>query len=233
LVLNQGFSVIVRCAAGAEQCLNDLYQRDETGAELPAEIVRQSRFTIAHEIAHTFLYDIRHNPPRPKEFVNRLYQADDIETICNKAAAALLVPERAIERDFPDADLLKPQTLKKISDAALVSRAVVIWRLHALNRVSHPFGIVAAIRRKHQNWYFAAVSAHYSMPRQLVSKMLNQSVSSILGPSAVFLLRGGIRQLTFNWSSAGGRNEIPFLCELERLEDRQASAFLTLRRLSG
>jgi hypothetical protein len=230
VVLNDGFYILVRCTAGSEESLNTLFGHDETGAELPQEIVRQSRFTIAHEIAHTFLYDIRHLPPRPKAFVNRLYQPEDIERICNKAAAALLLPEEAIERDFAEADLLDPEILKRITDVALVSRPVLVWRLRELNRVGHPFGIVAVIRRKQRNWYFAAVSGHYSIPRELTSKMLAQSVPSILGPSASFLLLGGASEMTFRWNSSAHRSALTFLCKTEPLGDGQSSAFLTLRR---
>src|SRR5947208_106835 len=46
VVLNHGFYILVRCTAGSEESLNALFERDETGTELPHEIVRQSRFTI-------------------------------------------------------------------------------------------------------------------------------------------------------------------------------------------
>src|SRR5437868_8124651 len=65
-----GFRIFVRCHRREQrEKLEELFLRDQTGRYLPSEILRQARFTIAHEIAHTFFYDVRCRPPVPFQFV--------------------------------------------------------------------------------------------------------------------------------------------------------------------
>lgn len=53
---------------------------------------RLERFTIAHEIAHTFFYDFSKTPPK------RFFSQDRVEEgVCNRLAAALLMPKDMVQ----------------------------------------------------------------------------------------------------------------------------------------
>ena len=55
---------------------------------------KRERFTIAHEIAHTFFYNIAETPPQ-----RRLSPQSDNsdEKLCNRLAAAILLPKEKID----------------------------------------------------------------------------------------------------------------------------------------
>ena len=63
-VIHDGFHVFVSCEPNEAEHLNHLFGQDGTGRTLPKTLVKQARFTIAHEIAHTLLYDLKTTPPR-------------------------------------------------------------------------------------------------------------------------------------------------------------------------
>src|SRR5205823_13085544 len=65
-VRNDGFIIYVRCNTAQNADLTARFAKDGTGGSLPTAMARRARFTIAHEIAHTFFYDIRRMPPQPK-----------------------------------------------------------------------------------------------------------------------------------------------------------------------
>src|SRR5882757_5371234 len=58
-VRKDGFVIYVRCDLGQGASLTGQFTEDGTGSTLPMTIARRARFTVAHEIAHTFFYDIR------------------------------------------------------------------------------------------------------------------------------------------------------------------------------
>jgi len=49
------------------------------------------RFSVAHELAHTFFYDTDSMPPR--KLLNSPLSGGDVERLCNLAAAEILLPE--------------------------------------------------------------------------------------------------------------------------------------------
>lgn len=56
------------------------------------------RFRIAHEIAHSFFYDRRHNPAK-----RTIAGSPEEEEFCDRFASALLVPQRLIQNVEPTA----------------------------------------------------------------------------------------------------------------------------------
>ena len=56
-VRSDGFVIYVRCDIGEGADLTARLAEDGTGSTLPQRILRRARFTIAHEIAHTFFYE--------------------------------------------------------------------------------------------------------------------------------------------------------------------------------
>jgi hypothetical protein len=227
-----GFRILVRCSRGEQrEELDRLFFEDETGRRLPPEIVRQARFTIAHEIAHTFFYNIRRRPPVPIDVVTKQRDNSDVEYTCSALAGILLLPEEALRRDFRHADLLEPELLKKISDMALISRPALVRRLRNLQRTDHPYGVITAIQRAKGGWRISALSAHYSMPRTLEQGFWDKSVNSIAGSRASMLIEGVIAPFEFTWIDPADATKWTFLCSSEPKREGQASLFLTFRRI--
>jgi hypothetical protein len=88
----------------------------------------KARFTIAHELTHTFLYDLR--PKRPKSRVGRhRSEHESLERTCNRGAARLLLPERLFEREFKSFPMLDAKFLRDFAKQMRVSPVTLVRRL--------------------------------------------------------------------------------------------------------
>ena len=65
-LLKDGFVVYVKADPDEGESFSEQFKQDGIGLGLPRHMIRRVRFTIAHEIAHTFFYDRRSRPPMPK-----------------------------------------------------------------------------------------------------------------------------------------------------------------------
>jgi Zn-dependent peptidase ImmA (M78 family) len=92
----------------------------------------QFRFTIAHEIAHTFFYDIQKSPP-----INVSGLTSDskyIEQLCNKIARNLLIPGNSIKSiiaqfPFPLQQGFSLNVLSKLSTIYQVNFSILLRRI--------------------------------------------------------------------------------------------------------
>ncbi len=132
-----GFSIHVNCPKEKVEAWTETWndQRDG-GRGLP----ERCRFTLAHEIAHTFFFDIGKRTIRPLVNVRTLYARKATERACNLAAGHLLVPEAILcaqrkegliaPLDFFDArDIAVLRRRARISAEALLIRLAnaTIW----------------------------------------------------------------------------------------------------------
>jgi Zn-dependent peptidase ImmA (M78 family) len=80
----------------------------DLSAENPPELNRKQRFTLAHEIAHTLVYDVSQSPPQELSRVligiNEAGYLDDrdknVEEFCQIAAGLMLVPGRSLKNEI-------------------------------------------------------------------------------------------------------------------------------------
>lgn len=64
--------------------------------EIPEELNIRQRFTLAHEIAHTYFYKGTDRVPIPTVNVKTKKDSFDLENICDRAAKRILVPMRLL-----------------------------------------------------------------------------------------------------------------------------------------
>ncbi len=132
---------VVPVPGGFEVYLVDLVRRDmEIGAPEPlgALGVRQ-RFTLAHEIVHTRFYRTQGKIPVPTGEVEEYRDPDQLglETICDRAAARLLVPTQLLRNEIRallngDCERIDCQFVRMMADKFRVSIDVMIGRLRAV-----------------------------------------------------------------------------------------------------
>ncbi len=89
------------------------------------------RFTLAHELAHTFFFDLTCSPP--------VYKGEDspreqrvVERLCNEGANALLLPDRLLTKHSRKISSLSLTSLRKISrafDVSLQSCCIALERI--------------------------------------------------------------------------------------------------------
>lgn len=93
----------------------------------------RQRFTIAHELAHTFYYDSNDEVPKP---VKKSPTGDRLELLCHIGASQILMPDSLVNKLVQERG--EPTSAEYIIDLAAtfeVSSEVAIRRLHELRLI--------------------------------------------------------------------------------------------------
>ena len=143
-VVNGGFEIFVRCESFDADVLSERFASSRNGALLPPSAVNRIRFTIAHEIAHTFFY-AQHRSPVPKMAfaVDHPRTRQSLERACNRIAAVLLLPDPSVCKEFNVKSLHDPKSLVAVARKGLVARQVLIARIGTLEDSIQPWAIIA------------------------------------------------------------------------------------------
>ena len=97
---------------------------------------RRERFTIAHELVHTFYYDRDSGLPKRKK---RAPRAQLLEMLCHDGASQILVPEDLVRRELQaNGEVTSTERILGLSDIFDVSPHVMIMRLHILDLIADP-----------------------------------------------------------------------------------------------
>lgn len=142
-VVKGGFEIFVRCESFDADVLNERFASAPDGALLPAKAVNRIRFTIAHEIAHTFFYSPRPDVPKMAFAVDHPKTRQSLERACNRIAAMLLLPIQAVSREFDVKSFHDPKLLYTVARKALVAKQVLILRIASLDDSIQPWAIIA------------------------------------------------------------------------------------------
>lgn len=225
-VRNDGFIIYVRCDTGQNADLTARFAEDGTGGSLPAAMARRARFTIAHEIAHTFFYDIRRMPPRPKTQVDDGASATKLELACNQIAGLILMPETVMQRVSAKFDFVRPEELRTLTDAAMVSAQAAIRRFKHLGKLSHPEAILASVSRDGADWTISAISWHYSLRNIFVAAKVGASIKTLVDNPDFVLLGGDRREVHVGFIGHGGKRRLRVSCEKETALHSNSSLFV-------
>jgi hypothetical protein len=114
----------------------EIYMRDTrsqemevAGTEPVALFSRRQRFTLAHEIAHTYFYTF--SPKKSPEVVINAPKGLILESICDKAAGQILVPTEMLRKRLEGSDELNIEFVQNIATSFNVSLTVALRRLGA------------------------------------------------------------------------------------------------------
>jgi Zn-dependent peptidase ImmA (M78 family) len=141
---------------------------DQLGA-----LTRRQRFTLAHELAHTFFFDMRLGTPAPLKWIPHYKK---LEEWCNFIASELLVPDLFLRQRLKRTTPPSIEMIRALSDERDVSIDVI------LRRLSRGSDLVAANRalfllesRRHDDAYilscFFGSSMHALLRRQTSRQM--------------------------------------------------------------
>jgi hypothetical protein len=223
-VHEDGFIIYVRCDPGQEADLTARFMDDGTGSTLPESIVHRARFTIAHEIAHTFFYDVTAVPPVPKIDVKDTAGGTRLELACNEIAGLLVLPQALIRDRLGKLECISPEDLRRLADDAFVSPQAVVRRFHQSLRANHPQAIFAAVSYGKRGWIIDAISRHYSLRGIMPNAKMGSAATALIDDLDFALFGGDRRDATIEYVGHGGkRKNMKFECE----------ARPALRRLRG
>lgn len=223
-LLDDGFLITVHCEEGEEQKLRDAFEQDPTGRSLP----RRVRFTIAHEIGHTFFFDLESTPPKETENHKDRRTLGSIEDACNLAARQLLLPEFFLN-EYGQADLTNPAVLRDLAERAAISAPALIMRFETLLRFTMPDGMLLCVQRANERFTIRYVVRHVGYRDVFLDAVRDSSVTTIIQDKRFVLLGGQELECSTRLSPDGSvRN---YVIRAEDVHDRnRASYFMTVRR---
>jgi hypothetical protein len=96
---------------------------------------RRQRFTLAHEITHTFFYDISTNPPKVSKLAPK---KQVIEELCQDGARKILLPERFLISRLEKAGYLSFELTLEILKDFKASPEVIIRRIDQMHKFKTP-----------------------------------------------------------------------------------------------
>src|SRR6266542_6833866 len=124
----------------------------------------RTRFSLAHEFAHTLFYDLTPSPPK----IAKSFRAgggktalENLERNCDRLAGHLLLPTQLFEAAVLNMKEISADSLRELARCAGVSVEVIIRRLgtrSALLRQRYFFGCIALIKHQSSGRGIGAVS---------------------------------------------------------------------------
>ncbi len=94
---------------------------------------RRQRFTIAHELAHTFYYDLNGEVPKRSKGSPK---GQKLERLCHIGASQILVPEILLRHEVEkNGEVESAESVLDLASIFDVSPEVMIRRLHGLNGI--------------------------------------------------------------------------------------------------
>jgi hypothetical protein len=230
-VEEDGFSIFISSGDRDAGTLNLLFTEDGTGRLLPAEFRNRARFSIAHEIAHTFFYSTESGSAEMSISIEHEASVRSLETACNLAAAAILVPEIVLKRRFSRSDWLSPDTLVRIANNALVSKQALIERIRSLRSFEHPYGIMAAVERTKDGCKILGASVHYAMSDTFRDDLHGKPLTDLLAHPDFALCGGELEEVCESFAFANGdRDTVVFSTEPSAVGRKIGTFFLTMKR---
>jgi hypothetical protein len=183
---DEGFVISLKCDESEIREFTAQLHTDDTAKNLPW----RTRFTLAHEIAHTFFFDVNSLPPRTKVDFANSQTAKSLERSCHRAALQLLLPEMTFATRYRTTDFLQPKSLRQICFDAAMSAPAVIMRFRFLRRLTHPFGILVAVEQWSDGLFISCVSRHSALKNVFKGIGPGQPLKKAI-PEREFVLNGG------------------------------------------
>jgi hypothetical protein len=117
LPVEGGFEVYLR-----DSCRKDM---DISEPETESGLSPRQRFSLAHEIAHTFFYKLSDSTPAPEEVTNEL----ELEKTCDRTAGHILIPTNLLKREVGDYQRIDASLVRSIAHKFRTSLTVAMERL--------------------------------------------------------------------------------------------------------
>ena len=164
---DDGFVVFVGCDEEVKQewasALNNEAQKTRT---LPGRV----RFSLAHELIHTFFYDTERQPYKSRLSETHYKEIDSLEAACNYGASQLLLPTRQLKSDTNKRDVLSTSCIVDLARKYGVSIECLIHRMANLEDWTSKRGLLAYVHEVSDVYRIRAIAKSASV-RGLFEKL--------------------------------------------------------------
>jgi hypothetical protein len=174
----------------------DIREADET-----PRLNNRQRFTLAHEIAHTFFFSKETGRVQPS---GRSPRGNALERLCNLGAALILLPQMPISA-YARKESFSPLSLVNVAQSYGVSLEVLIRRLNGFGVYGDPNRAILLLNRREEAVTVKAVygdalifrQAGFPLPKPytLISAMTQDFREAIAGKETKKIIQTGRRSL--------------------------------------
>lgn len=224
-----GFNIYVNCDPGDGERLTEEFAANGTGVTLPNRIRARARFTIAHELAHTLLYDVRTMPPKPRIILKAAASLRSLERLCSIVAGALVLPEWIVRVEAEHEGLADSRKLRTLADNAIISSETLVRRLRRVAPDQHPVCVVAAAEKGSTGVVIRAISRHYRFTELFTSATAGAPLTTLLYHPDLVAFGGELTSVVVPVRYSTGK-AIPYTIECESRAKRATTTFLMTAR---
>jgi len=187
-VVDDGFVIYVGCDKSDVDDFSSRLRSEKIGTTplLPSRI----RFTIAHEIAHTFFFDLKAHPPKSAVDSRHHKTIQSLEATCNETASRILLPDSVLTQQVMKSDFLNPEVLRDFGRRAGVSPEALIIRIGRLLHRTHDVGGIACVKWDSGEYRISKIDTHPVL-RAIFSNAKEGSSSKALVGDPSFCLNEG------------------------------------------
>src|SRR5262249_187335 len=118
----EGFRIYVRCRSHEIEKYNKIYAGLRGDVALPGRM----RFTIAHELRHTYFYGFESGVPKAQVRIGSLDELLGFEAFCNRMATEFLLPTTVMNTESRKFRFLEPDELRRFVEFAGVSPETLV-----------------------------------------------------------------------------------------------------------
>jgi hypothetical protein len=125
---SEGFRILLNSDEGRAKELIERYNNESKTRILPVRL----RFSIAHELAHTFFYDLTKTSPKlSRKFSSGggRTELENLERNCNTIASHLLLPTQMLAAGFLRLKTITPESISDFARTTGVSLHALLLRL--------------------------------------------------------------------------------------------------------
>lgn len=125
----KGFRIFLNSGGHSPAELQERYRKESNNVMMPSRL----RFSVAHELAHTFFYDFSEAKPKiAKQFTpgGKRTALENLERSCNRLASHLLLPTPILRDEFLRLKAINPRSISELADRAGVSLEALLRRLN-------------------------------------------------------------------------------------------------------
>jgi hypothetical protein len=231
-VSKSGFQIFVRSDPDMADDLTNCFKEDGTGKSLPVSVAKRARFTIAHELAHTFFFEIGEGSPRPRFSVAKPADARRLEINCNRGASTMLLPLSAMLSAMRSADFFMPEDLASFAARAIVSNKTLVLRFAETKKLPLDCGFLVAVSRNRGQLNIEALWRHPVLEGIRTEAIADAPLSKLIFHPD-FVPFGGECSVveTTTPLSTGDALRFEFRCEERVMDPRTRRFFVTGRQI--
>ena len=129
---SSGFRILFNSDGSNPEQLRQDFEGESRDRLMPSRL----RFSLAHELAHTFFYDLADSPPKvTKEFRSGggKTELENLERNCDRLAARMLLPTQILKASIQKMSSLDSLSLLQLASQAGVSIEALIRRIGDTN----------------------------------------------------------------------------------------------------